>query len=199
MQSSPRFLEALNYACRLHSSQRRKGSDVPYVAHLLSVAALVLEHGGNEDEAIAALLHDAVEDQGGAATAAEIVNRFGPNVAAIVEGCTDTDQEPKPAWQARKEAHLSRLAAASRSVQLVIAADKLHNVRSLIADYRLLGESLWQLFSGGRQGTLWYYRAASQSLSHLHGTPLVAELDRALDQLDRLAASGRDEPLTQVS
>ncbi len=136
MQPGDRFHDALSYASRLHAAQRRKGGQVPYVAHLLAVTAIVLEHGGNEDEAVAALLHDAVEDQGGAPRLAEIRARFGVVVADIVAGCTDADTTPKPPWQERKDRYLAHLPAAGRSVQLVAAADKLHNLRSLIEDYR---------------------------------------------------------------
>jgi (p)ppGpp synthase/HD superfamily hydrolase len=188
MEPTPRFGEALAYAAALHAQQRRKSSDVPYVAHLLSVAAIVLEHGGTEDEAIAALLHDAVEDQGGAQRLAEIRARYGNPVAEIVAGCTDTDQTPKPPWRERKEQYLAHLAHASRSVQLVTAADKLHNVRSLAEDYRTCGEDLWQRFNGGRAGTLWYYRAVSDRLDKLEGTTLHNQLTRAIEELERLAS-----------
>ena len=188
MEPTPRFGEALAYAAALHAQQRRKRSDIPYVAHLLSVAAIVLEHGGSEDEAIASLLHDAVEDQGGAPRLAEIRERFGEDVAAIVAGCTDTDETPKPPWRERKEQHLAHLAHASRSIQLVCAADKLHNVRSLVEDYRDSGEDLWQRFNGGRQGTLWYNRTVSERLNHLTGTPLQAQLTRAVEELERLVS-----------
>ena len=143
----------------MHAEQRRKLSGEPYLAHLLAVAAIVMEHGGNEDEAIAALLHDAVEDQGGLATLEEIRRRFGRPVAEIVDGCTDAAETPKPPWRQRKEAFIARLTNAPASVRLVVAADKLHNARSILRDYRRLGESLWGHFRGGREGTLWYYRA----------------------------------------
>ncbi len=156
-------------------------------AHLLGVTAIVLEHGGDEDEAIAALLHDAVEDQGGRPRLEEIRGRFGDAVAEIVDGCTDADTVPKPPWRERKEAYLAHLPAASRSVQLVSAADKLHNVRSLVEDYRASGEDIWQRFNGGREGTLWYYRAVLQRLDKLVGTPLVEQLERAIVELERLA------------
>jgi (p)ppGpp synthase/HD superfamily hydrolase len=183
-----RFREALAYACQLHATQRRKGSDVPYVAHLLSVAAIALEHGATEDEAIAALLHDAIEDQGGSAVRAEIVRRFGNAVAGIVDGCTDADTIPKPPWRERKEKYLARLPAAQRSVHLVCAADKLHNVRSLLDDHRLLGDELWQRFSGGKSGTLWYYRAVVDALAAASPGPLVDKLARAVAQLERAAS-----------
>jgi GTP pyrophosphokinase len=122
----------------------------------MSVAGIVPHYGGTEDEAIAALLHDAVEDQGGAATRAEIQRRFGVAVAAIVDGCTDADSVPKPLWRERKEAYLAHLAEASPSMRLVSAADKLDNARSILRDYRALGEDLWFRFNGGREGTLYY-------------------------------------------
>jgi GTP pyrophosphokinase len=187
MELSDRFREALLLAATLHAKQTRKASAVPYLAHLLAVTGMVLEHGGDEDEAIAALLHDAVEDQGGAATAEEIRRRFGRRVSEIVEGCTDTSVQPKPPWRGRKEAHLARLRNASASVRLVVACDKLHNVRSLVRDYRRQGEDLWSCFRGGREGTLWYYRAAVDLLKQTGASPLVEELERAVVELERLA------------
>lgn len=188
MMSTARFCEALQYAVQLHARQRRKGSDTPYIAHLLSVTAIVLEHGASEDEAIAALLHDAVEDQGGAPVREEIRGRFGPVVAAIVEGCSDSEISPKPPWRERKEKFLAQLPTANSSVHLVSAADKLHNVRSLIDDYRELGESLWDRFSGGRTGTLWYYRAVADSLVFALPGPLVQKLATAVAELERIAS-----------
>jgi (p)ppGpp synthase/HD superfamily hydrolase len=192
MTLSSRFTDALSYAAALHAQQRRKLSGEPYVAHLLAVAALVLEHGGNEDEAIAALLHDAVEDQGGLPTLAEIRRRFGPTVADIVEGCTDTADSPKPPWRQRKEAYIARLNGASASIRLVSAADKLHNARSILRDYRRIGEALWSHFRGGRDGTLWYYRTVAETLKTAAGSPsaadaLVEELDRTVTEIERLA------------
>lgn len=183
-----RFEEALVYATRLHADQTRKGSAVPYISHLMAVAALTLEYGGGEDEAIAALLHDAVEDQGGAETRAEIARLFGPRIAAIVDGCTDTDEHPKPPWRSRKEAYVNHLRTAPPAVRLVSACDKLHNARSLAKDYRACGESLWDRFSGGRDGTLWYYRAIVQALRCSDdGSLLIEELDRAVTELEALA------------
>ncbi len=183
-----RFEEALVYANRLHADQRRKGSAVPYVSHLMAVAALTLEYGGDEDEAIAALLHDAVEDQGGAETREEILRRFGARITAIVDGCTDTDECPKPPWRERKQAFIRQLRSASRSVRLVAACDKLHNARCLLKDYRICGEALWDRFTGGREGTLWYYRAIVKALRSVEITPVVEELDRAVTELESLAA-----------
>ncbi|MBX9792375.1 MAG: HD domain-containing protein [Pirellulales bacterium] len=179
------FFAALEYAARLHARQRRKASDVPYVAHLLAVAAIVLEHGGSQVEAIAALLHDAVEDQGGAAQLAEIERRFGPEVARIVAACTDTDQTPKPPWRARKEEHLAHASQADAAVRLVLAADKLHNGRAILADLRRHGDAVWSRFNGGREGTLWYYRAMYSALaaSGTEHQPLLDELGRVVAEL----------------
>ena len=182
MVISPRFTEALCYVAALHAQQRRKVSGEPYLAHLLAVAAIVMEHGGDEDEAIAALLHDAVEDQGGAATLEEIRRRFGQTVAEIVAGCSDTMVSPKPPWRQRKEAHIAHLREASPSVRLVVAADKLHNVASLTRKYRRRGESLWAVFHGGRNGTIWYYRTVTDILKQAAATPIVEELDRAVEE-----------------
>src|SRR5205823_14149785 len=159
-----RFEEALAFAARLHAGQTRKGGAVPYVAHLLAVAAIALEHGAGEDAAVAALLHDAIEDQGGAATREEIRRRFGDAVVAIVDGCTDTEVVPKPPWRGRKVAYIAHLRQASAAVRLVSAADKLHNARTILADYRVLGDGLWQRFTGGKDGTLWYYRSVVEAL-----------------------------------
>jgi (p)ppGpp synthase/HD superfamily hydrolase len=191
MRPSPRFDEALTYACGLHADQQRKGSGMPYVAHLLGVTAIVLENGGSEDEAIGALLHDAVEDQGGAPRLAEIRQRFGPAVAEIVDGCSDSDTTPKPPWRERKEAYIAHLPQASRSAQLVSAADKLYNVRSTIDDYREHGEAVWQRFTAGREGALWYYHTLAASYGKLEGTALLSQLQRAVAELERLAAAGR--------
>lgn len=185
---SARFEQALVYATQLHALQVRKGTRVPYVGHLLGVAAIVLEHGGDEDEAIAALLHDAVEDQGGAPTRDEILSRFGQRVTDIVDGCTDTDIIPKPPWRARKEAYIAHVQNADPSVRLVSAADKLYNARSLTRDYRHIGEALWDRFNGGRDGTLWYYRALTEAFRTAGSTPLVDEFARCVDELEQLAA-----------
>ncbi len=185
-----RFRQALAYAAELHEKQVRKGGDVPYVAHLLSVAGIVLEYGGDEEEAIAALLHDAVEDQGGAPTRDEIRARFGDRVTAIVDGCTDADMQPKPPWKQRKEAFVESIPTASPSVRLVSAADKLHNARSILADYRDIGEPLWDRFTGRKQGTLWYYRALVDAFRKAGPSPLVDELERVVTEVENLAVAG---------
>jgi (p)ppGpp synthase/HD superfamily hydrolase len=186
---SSRFRDALVYAATLHAEQRRKLSGAPYVAHLLGVAAIALEYGANEDEAIAALLHDAIEDQGGAATREEIRRRFGPVVVEIVNACTDADTLPKPPWRQRKEAYVARLRHAPASVRLVSAADKLHNARAILREYRQRGETLWGHFRGGRDGTLWYYRAAVEALKAAGPNPLIEELDRVVSEIERLVSS----------
>jgi (p)ppGpp synthase/HD superfamily hydrolase len=189
MKLTARFEEALAYASRLQAGQTRKGTDIPYVSHLLAVAAIVLEHGGDEDEAIAALLHDAVEDQGGAPTREEIRRRFGDRVTEIVEGCTDAEVVPKPPWRERKERYVARLRDASPSVRLVSCADKLHNARSILADYWTCGDELWERFRGGREGTLWYYRALVGAFREHGPSPLVDELERTVVEIERLASN----------
>ena len=187
-----RFFDALTFAAKLHNNQLRKGTQIPYVTHLMAVAGLVLEHGGNENEAIAGLLHDAIEDQaehnGGAEVLrSEISNRFGAEVLSIVEGCTDADTFPKPPWRARKQAYIDHLAEASRSVLRVSCADKVHNARTLLVDYREQGEATWYRFNAGRDETLWYY-ASLIDVFKKAGAPgtLVKELDRVVDELTRL-------------
>ncbi|MDM9379139.1 HD domain-containing protein [Chlorogloeopsis sp. ULAP01] len=185
---SQRFTEALTYATQLHANQVRKGSGVPYIAHLLGVASIALEYGANEDEAIAALLHDAIEDQGGATTREEIRRRFGDNVTAIVDGCTDADSMPKPPWRERKEKYIAHLASASPSVLIVSAADKLYNAQSILRDYRVLGESVWQRFQGGKEGTLWYYRALVIAFQKIGSNPLFDELEQVVAELEVLTS-----------
>ena len=186
MHDIDRIFEGFRFAAKLHSAQRRKISGEPYLAHLLATAAIVLEHGGDEDEVIAALLHDAVEDQGGRPTLEEIRRRFGERVAEIVVGCSDADRTPKPPWRERKEAHIARLLGASASVRLVAAADKLHNAQSLARDYRRHGPAIWEKFHGGRQGTAWYYRAVVDALKQAGDSPLSGELDRAVLEIENL-------------
>lgn len=182
---SGRFDEALMFAARLHATQTRKDTAIPYIAHLLAVASLVLTHGGNEDEAIAGLLHDAVEDQGGRPTLEKIRVQFGDRVAAVVDGCTDTDMAPKPPWRQRKERYLKHLESASPSVKLVAAADKLDNVRAIVADYRTHGASIWTRFNAGPEEQRWFYRTC---VTALHDGPMsiVRELDAAVEQLEKL-------------
>jgi|SRR5579883_2198883 (p)ppGpp synthase/HD superfamily hydrolase len=192
MELSARFEEALVFAHRLHAKQRRKGSGIPYIGHLLAVTALVLEYGGDENEAIAALLHDAIEDQGGDATRQEIRRRFGDAVVEIVNGCTDAESIPKPPWQARKETYIAHLHTATSSILLVSAADKLHNIRSILNDYRAVGEDLWSRFKAGKQGTLWYYRSLLEVYKEYYPTLLTEELERAMRELETLVTGTTD-------
>jgi hypothetical protein len=162
---------------------------------LLGVAASVLQYGGSDDEAIAALLHDAVEDQGGLAIRAEIERRFGPAVAAMVDGCTDSYTDPKSDWRLRKEAYFAHLPRASPPVRLVSAADKLDNARAIFSGYRALGDGLRSRFRGGRDATLWYDRTLVDGFRASGGGPLVEEPDRVVWEIERMtgaAAGGRD-------
>ena len=187
MALGARFSAALLWAVELHAQQQRKVTGTPYVGHLLAVTGVALQCGANEDEAIAAVLHDALEDQGRPGLSDEIAARFGAEVLSIVEGCSDTTVRPKPPWQQRKLAYLQRLETAPPSVRLVKAADALDNCRCLLRDYRTLGEALWQHFRGGRDGTLWYHRSVVDILRRGGSTPLVEELARAVAELEKVA------------
>ena len=173
----PRFLKGFLFAAEKHAGQTRKTTTTPYIAHLMGVASLVLEFGGDEDMAIAALLHDVVEDCGGAPMLKEVRRRFGSRVAKIVDGCTDSDVDPKPPWRGRKETYLRHLKSADAETRLVSAADKLNNARSILSDYREVGESIWARFNGGREGTLWYYQALVQEFKRSKPNRLMRELE----------------------
>ena len=190
MRVSGQFEKALTYATRIHGGKLRKKTRVPYVAHILGVAAIAMEYGANETEAIAALLHDAVEDCGGAKRLRDIERKFGKDVARIVEGCTDTDRTPKPPWLERKKAYVGHVRHAAMPTKLVSASDKLHNVRAILMDYRKEGEKLWPRFNGGKQGALWYYRALVNAFSGKRIQALVQELDRTLTVLELLSNNG---------
>ncbi len=182
-----RFDEALAYAVHVHEGHCRKGTNVPYLAHLLGVCALVLEEGGSEDEAIAALLHDAVEDAGGRGRLDAIRTRFGERVAAIVDACSDTDESPKPPWRERKQRYIAHLTAERDPGMLrVAAADKLHNATAILRDYRRIGESFWERFSAPAAEQMWYYRALVEAFRHAGGGALVDELQRVVDEIDQL-------------
>jgi (p)ppGpp synthase/HD superfamily hydrolase len=190
MRLSRQFEKALTYATRIHGGQLRKKTRIPYIAHILGVAAIAMEYGANETEAIAALLHDAVEDCGGAKRLRDIEGKFGKDVARIVDGCTDTDQTPKPPWLERKKAYLAHVRHAPMPTKLVSASDKLHNVRAILMDYRKEGERLWCRFNCGKRGALWYYRALVNAFNGERIEPLVQELDRTLSQLELLSNNG---------
>ena len=177
-----RFVAALVFATERHGEQRRKGTEIPYVSHLLGTCALVLEAGGDEDEAIAGLLHDTLEDQ--VATFDEIAEEFGERVAGIVRECSDTQEYPKPPWRERKTAYLDALAHHSQSAVLVSNADKLHNLRTIVSDYRQVGEELWERFNP-ESDQAWYYSALAGAFTSL-GSPLADELLGVLEELKRL-------------
>jgi GTP pyrophosphokinase len=183
----PRFLKAFLFAAEKHKGQVRKASTTPYIAHLMGVASLALEFGGDEDIAIAALLHDVVEDCGGAPVLKEVRRRFGSRVAKIVEGCTDSATDPKPPWRERKETYIRHLKSADADTRLVSAADKLNNVRSILSDHRDVGEVVWERFNGGREGTLWYYRALVQEFKRGKANRLIRELELAVEELEERA------------
>ncbi len=197
MMLSERFTNALTYATQLHAAQTRKGGGVPYIAHLLGVTSIALENGANEDEAIAALLHDAVEDQGGAVTREEIRRRFGDTVTEIVDGCTESDETPKPPWRQRKEAYIAQISTASASVRLVSAADKLYNARSILNDYRLIGDAVWERFQGGKSGTLWYYRSLVEAFRTTEFIPVLNELERVVNELESLVSTSTNSETLQ--
>ena len=181
-----RLAEAAALAFDLHAEQRRKGTTIPYIAHLMSVAALVLEHGGDEDQAIAGLLHDAIEDVG--AEQEDIINdRFGPRVASIVRACSDTDIIPKPPWRNRKETYIEHLEHAGDDVLLVSACDKLHNARAIVSDLATHGQDMFGRFNGGQQGTLWYYNTLAEVFSRRLPGPLAIELLKTVSEMQALS------------
>jgi (p)ppGpp synthase/HD superfamily hydrolase len=181
-----RLQEAFKYAADQHAGQTRKRSAVPYIAHLMAVTSLVLEAGGDEDMAIAALLHDVVEDCGGMPRLREIRKKFGARVARIVEGCSDSFGEEKGAWLERKQNYLNEVRHAAGETRLVSACDKLHNVRTIVSDYRNIGEAVWERFSGKKDGTLWYYRALSDEYQRRHANAITRELALMVAELEGL-------------
>lgn len=193
MDLGPRFADALRLAHELHAGQTRKASQVPYVSHPLAVTATVLEFGGSEDAAIAALLHDAVEDCGGHVTLELIRNRFGDHVAELVLGCSDTLESPKPPWFERKNRYLEHLPDAAPEVLLISAADKLHNLHSLVWEERRHGAELWAFFRAGRDGTLWYY-GRLLAIFRRSALPemLVDQLEIAYRELEQRVLPRRD-------
>jgi (p)ppGpp synthase/HD superfamily hydrolase len=184
-----RLEEALIFAARLHAGQKRKGKDLPYISHLLGVAALVFEAGGDGDEVIAALLHDAVEDQGGIETLQEIQRRFGERVAMIVEGCSDSLSTPKPPWLERKASYLIHLRSAPFEVRRVSLADKLHNARTILSDLEEHGDATWSRFNGGRQGSLWYYQSLVEIFQESESGFMLREFTRVVQEIQRISGS----------
>jgi (p)ppGpp synthase/HD superfamily hydrolase len=183
-----RFADALTYSLRVHAGQPRKGTTIPYIAHPLAVASLALEHGAHEDEAIAALLHDVIEDSPDPdVVKKDIHQRFGAAVAAIVEGCSDSDSRPRPPWRDRKEEFIAHLPAASPSTHLVAASDKLHNARAILSDLREYGDKLWERFDQEKRDVLWYYRKLVEVFLQIGPPRLAAELERTVAEIERQA------------
>ena len=193
-----RFEQALIYAYHVHGGQMRKGPDgIPYIGHLLGVASLVIEDAGGEDEAIAALLHDAVEDQGGAPRLADIRARFGDRVATIVKGCTDANTIPKPKWLPRKRRHIRHLRSAPADVLRVSCADKLHNARAILADHRKHRNAVFSRFTGRKAGTLWYYACLVNVFKAVWPKRLTEELEQVVRELRDRADPGRAWPASE--
>ena len=181
-----RFDDAIRYALRLHRKQQRKGKKVPYAAHLLGTAGTVLDFGGDEGQAIAALLHDAAEDHGGRKRLEKIRERFGSDVATTVADCTDTFEEKKPEWKARKRAYIASLPKKAARSLLVSAADKLDNARAIVADLRIDGPDTLDRFHG-KSETVWYFREIANAFRKLKTGPIAAELEAAVREMERLA------------
>jgi (p)ppGpp synthase/HD superfamily hydrolase len=185
-----RMQQALSMACSVHFDQRRKGTGVPYLTHLLAVSALVGEYGGDEDQMIAALLHDSLEDRPDRVNAAVLTETFGWRVARIVLGCSDCVSHPKPPWEQRKRAYLQSLRAEPPDVKLVSAADKLHNTRALIRDLGASGDAMWLRFNANKDKQCWYLRSCVEVLSDGFSHPILQELEGAVATLQKLCGLG---------
>jgi GTP pyrophosphokinase len=188
LEYSNRVVDAFAYAHELHREQVRKQSDVPYITHLIAVAALVGGGGGDEDQFIAALLHDAAEDQGGYETLEAIRGRFGDTVAGYVAGCTDAFENPKPDWRERKTRYIAHVSGASEKQKLIVASDKLHNARCILSDLQSRGDGIWDMFNKGREATLWYYAEMVRNLGNGWDHPILRELAHTVDRIHRHVA-----------
>lgn len=194
-QFTERFAEAFKYAAHEHRCQMRKGTKIPYISHLMSVSALIWENGGDEDQAIAGLLHDVIEDADPPSAVPrirkEILERFGPRVLRLVEGCTDGEQDAsgeKAPWKERKENYLEHLQHEPAELLLVSCCDKLHNARAILTDLTTHGESLFNRFTGKKEGTLWYYRKLSEIYqAKLPNVVAVRELASVVDSINALS------------
>lgn len=180
-----RFLDAVRYAAEAHKDQTRKGTTIPYLSHLMAVASIVLGDGGTEDEAIAALLHDAAEDQGGRTRLEDIRRHFGDTVARIVEACTDSWTTPKEPWIERKRRYVAHAAHLDAAALRVSAADKVHNAYAILRDLRTIGERVWDRFSANSDDIVWYYKSLVHAFREAGGGPLVDELDRIVRGIER--------------
>ena len=190
-EPGPRFASALAFAVETHGDHRRKGSGTPYIAHLMSVCALVIEDGGSENEAIAALLHDAAEDRGGEPKLNEIGDLLGADVRRIVAACSDTFEMPKPEWRLRKQDYIAAVAGKQRDEVRVSLADKLHNARAILIDLRCVGEELWERFSADRDSVVWYYGALATEFTRLGAGPMADELERVVEDIKQFIERSR--------
>lgn len=180
------FERGLEFAAKRHKGHLCKGTTIPYIAYLLQVSGIVMEYGGNEVQAVAALLDDVVEDQ--KAILEEVQEQFGPDLAAIVDGCSDTDQAEKEEWWQRKRAYIEEIARKGTEVRLVSAADKLHNARAILKDYRTAGDAAFERFKGKKAGTIWYYRALIDAFRATNtDEALIDELNCTVTEIERLA------------
>src|SRR3954467_8006210 len=185
MRLSQKFEEALIYATHAHGDQMRKKTGIPFVAHILGVTAIALEYGANEIGAIGALLHDSVEDCGGIERLRDIREKFGDDVARIVDGCTDTYKMPKPAWLERKRSYIEHLKDSDPSTRLVSASDKLHNTRAILAELRRRGVEVFDRFAAKKDGTVWYYRTLVTAFrQHADYSYLIDELERVVSNIE---------------
>jgi (p)ppGpp synthase/HD superfamily hydrolase len=184
-----RFGQALKFAYELHAGQQRKGSGVPYIGHLLGTAAILIDDGGSEDEAVAALLHDAAEDQGGKPTLEGIGEKFGPDVRRIVAACSDTLERPKPPWRERKERYIASIPRKRPDELRVSRADKIYNARAILRDLRTIGDQLWERFEEDREEQLWHYRALADAFLAALPGPLTEEFVRTVDAIEQHAKS----------
>lgn len=201
---SPLFHEALLFAVDIHKDDYRKGTTIPYVTHTMNVCSLVIADGGNEEEAIAALLHDALEDHPEKIKCEDIESRFGQKVLDIVEACTDTPPGyaggPKVLWKDRKTAYLEKIGHADPDILRVSLANKLDNARSILADYRQIGEELWKRINTGKEEQLWYYRSVVKAFREAGVTGhMIDELDRVIGEIIHLAGDAADRKLPAAS
>jgi len=184
---STRLDDALALAADAFRGERRKATSIPYLCHLLQVMVWVGEYGGDEDQMIAAVLHDYLEDVDGS-SAEELSERFGPRVASFVEDLSDTVVRPKPPWKERKVSYIAALAKKPADLKLISACDKLHNAESILRDYRSQGEVLWDRFTAPKAGTIWYYRAVTEALGEGWAHPVLDRLRATVDDIEREAA-----------
>jgi (p)ppGpp synthase/HD superfamily hydrolase len=197
----PKFDEALLLAHELHRHDVRKGTGKPYISHLLGVCSLVVDYGGDEEMAIAALLHDAVEDHGGYPMLEQIRRQFGERVAHIVDGCTDSyvlDATKKEPWRQRKDVYLARLPLEDADVRMVSAADKLYNCRTILRDLRREGIAALDRFNGGRKDTVWYYDQLVRSFRAAGSNELVEELAISVDEMKRVTGYNRPAEMPRI-